>query len=33
VRLAPLVNAVDGYLATMDGSEWPELKMPHIAQE
>src|SRR6185437_15315088 len=28
VALAPLVDAVDGYLATMRGPEWPELRMP-----
>lgn len=32
IRLAPLVKSVDGYLAAMDGREWPDLKMPHIAQ-
>jgi predicted metal-dependent hydrolase len=32
VRLAPLVRAVDDYLLAMDGSQWPDLKMPRIAQ-
>jgi hypothetical protein len=31
--LAPLVEAVDGFLAAMDGSAWPELAMPSIGQE
>ena len=33
VRLAPLVDAVDGYLAAMNGQTWPELTMPRIDQE
>jgi predicted metal-dependent hydrolase len=33
VRLAPLVSAVDGYLAAMEGGGWPELEMPQIDQE
>ena len=33
VRLAPLVGAVDGFLAAMQGSGWPNLEMPRIAQE
>ncbi len=33
IRLAPLVKSVDGYLAAMNGREWPDLNMPHIAQE
>jgi predicted metal-dependent hydrolase len=32
VELVPLVNAVDGYLAAMQGRDWPELTMPRIAQ-
>jgi predicted metal-dependent hydrolase len=30
VELAPLVNAVDSYLAAMEGRGWPELTMPTI---
>jgi len=30
VRLAPLVEAVDGYLAAMEGPGWPDLTMPQI---
>ena len=30
VRLAPLVDAVDGFLAVMNNDEWPRLKMPVI---
>jgi predicted metal-dependent hydrolase len=30
VQLAPLVSAVDGYLAAMHGDTWPELQMPTI---
>jgi predicted metal-dependent hydrolase len=30
VRLAPLVEAVDGYLAAMQGRDWPVLEMPTI---
>ena len=33
VRLDPLVKSVDGFLAAMDGSEWPKLTMPLIDQE
>ena len=33
IRLAPLVEAVDGYLAAVDGQAWPELTMPQIDQE
>ena len=33
VKLAPLVEAVDGYLAAMNGRAWPDLTMPAIAQE
>ncbi len=33
VRLASLVDAVDGYLAAMNGQTWPELTMPRIDQE
>jgi predicted metal-dependent hydrolase len=33
VRLAPLVEAVDGFLAAMQGSGWPDLRMPGIVQE
>jgi predicted metal-dependent hydrolase len=33
VRLAPLVEAVDGYLAAMSGPGWPKLTMPVISQE
>jgi uncharacterized protein len=32
VELAQLVTAVDGYLAAMQGRDWPELTMPKIAQ-
>jgi uncharacterized protein len=30
VRLAPLVDAVDGFLAAMQGQGWPDLRMPTI---
>ena len=30
VLLAPLIEAVDGYVAAMGSSEWPELTMPQI---
>lgn len=30
LKLAPLVGAVDGYLAAMNGSNWPTLEMPQI---
>jgi hypothetical protein len=33
VRLAPLVEAVDEFLAAMTGPGWPELTMPRIVQE
>ena len=33
VRLAPLVVAVDGFLAAMDGQGWPDLVLPKIGQE
>jgi predicted metal-dependent hydrolase len=33
IRLAPLVESVDGYLAAMNGPAWPELTMPRIDQE
>ena len=33
VRLAPLVDSVDGFLATMEGPGWPTLRMPHIAAD
>jgi predicted metal-dependent hydrolase len=33
VRIAPLVAAVDQFLAKMQPREWPELTMPRIAQE
>ena len=33
VLLAPLVATVDGFLAAMRDGEWPELRMPRIAQE
>lgn len=33
VRLAPLVQTVDGFLAAMNGSGWPDLELPRIAQE
>ncbi len=32
VLLAPLVDAVDGFLSAMETEEWPELAMPRIAQ-
>src|SRR5437867_2392901 len=31
IALAPLVYAVDGYLAAMRGHDWPELRMPAIS--
>jgi len=31
--LAPLVEAVDGFLARMDDGPWPELVMPRMAHE
>jgi len=30
VLLAPLVETVDGFLAAIDGTGWPDLKMPRI---
>ena len=33
VRLADLVNAVDGFLAEMAAGTWPALTMPKIVQE
>jgi predicted metal-dependent hydrolase len=33
VRLAPLVEAVDGLLAAIHGQTWPELEMPRIDYE
>jgi len=30
VRLAPLVRTVDGFLAAMNGTSWPDLTMPKI---
>jgi predicted metal-dependent hydrolase len=30
VQLAPLVEAVDGFLSAMDEAAWPELKLPSI---
>jgi predicted metal-dependent hydrolase len=33
VALAPLVTAVDGYLAVIQGASWPDLVMPRIIQE
>ena len=33
VRLAPLVESVDGFLAAIQGQTWPELEMPKIAYE
>jgi hypothetical protein len=33
IALAPLVDAVDGYLAAMRAQGWPELLLPTIAQE
>ena len=33
VRLAPLVAALDGYLAAMADPAWPELTMPVITYE
>ena len=32
VRVEPLVEAVDGFLAAMQNSDWPELAMPRITQ-
>jgi hypothetical protein len=32
VRLAPLVESVDEFLAAMKPREWPELTMPRIDQ-
>jgi len=33
IALAPLVCAVDGYLAAMQEAAWPNLQMPKIVQE
>jgi len=33
IALAPLVSAVDGYLAAMQEAAWPNLQMPKIVQE
>ncbi len=33
VRLAELVEAVDGFLEAMTGAGWPDLVMPRIVQE
>jgi predicted metal-dependent hydrolase len=33
LSLGPLVTTVDAYLDAMNGHEWPDLKMPGIAQE
>ena len=33
VSLAPLVEAVDGYLDAIGGQTWPELTMPRIVYE
>jgi predicted metal-dependent hydrolase len=33
IQLAPLVEAVDGYLSAMADAQWPELTMPRIVQE
>jgi predicted metal-dependent hydrolase len=33
LRLEPLVMSVDAYLDAMNEREWPDLKMPRIAQE
>jgi predicted metal-dependent hydrolase len=33
VQLAPLVTAVDGFLAAIGGRDWPELTMPTIDYE
>jgi predicted metal-dependent hydrolase len=33
VRLAPLVESVDGFLAAMSEGDWPELTMPRILHE
>jgi predicted metal-dependent hydrolase len=32
VRLAPLVESVDGFLEAMSGGGWPDLEMPKILQ-
>ncbi len=32
VRLAPLVETVDGFLAAMQSEAWPDLAMPRLAQ-
>jgi predicted metal-dependent hydrolase len=33
LSLGTLVTTVDAYLDAMNGHEWPDLKMPRIAQE
>jgi uncharacterized protein len=33
VRLGELVQAVDGFLAAIAGTDWPDLTMPRIAHE
>ena len=33
VRLAPLVESVDGFLGEIEGRGWPELEMPKILHE
>ena len=33
VRLAELVEMVDGFLEAMSGEGWPELTMPRLTQE
>jgi predicted metal-dependent hydrolase len=33
VEVAPLVEAVDGFLVAMQGAGWPALEMPAIVQE
>lgn len=33
LRLGALLSSVDGYLEAMNGRQWPDLKMPLIAQE
>jgi predicted metal-dependent hydrolase len=33
VKLAPIVDTVDGFLISIQGPGWPELEMPRIDQE
>ena len=33
LRLAPLVESVDGFLTAMQKDDWPELQLPRIDQE